>query len=210
MMADFTTNVLVKGTAAELSAILNVFIEYEKGKKLYPEDSTKVYWYADVNGIRLSKLMSSSDGEDSAHAASEIIPSKAGDGKSDDQVMEMSLKADGPYGAFACLYEVPLFREMTDAAPGAYFQADISGETSYDSQYFQGILTGGILYERDVVFSDEEDGEDDSEDDSEDEGNNSGKADDPWCYGVYSPAQKEYIDTDEDLKLRFSIFEQKW
>ena len=57
-----------------------------------------------------------------------------------------TVSAEGPYGSFGELSEVPIFRELAEAAPGAAFQALISGETSYTRRRLMATLKNRILH----------------------------------------------------------------
>lgn len=57
-----------------------------------------------------------------------------------------TVSAEGPYGNFGELNEVPIFRDLAKAAPGAAFQALISGETSYTRRRLMATLKDRILH----------------------------------------------------------------
>lgn len=57
----------------------------------------------------------------------------------------VEISASGPYGRFVKLNDIPLFREMAEAAPNGEFRGEITGFTSYTEQSLKCILKNGIL-----------------------------------------------------------------
>ena len=58
---------------------------------------------------------------------------------------ETSFSAQGPYGKFDELNDIDLFREMAQAAPTAFFEADVEGEDSYSWSELHCCLKNGML-----------------------------------------------------------------
>ncbi len=71
---------------------------------------------------------------------------------------ELSFSASGPYGGFDSLSEVPIFTEMAEAAPGAFFSIEVTGNTDFTEDEMVCKLSGGKLsIETRTVNSDDAD-----------------------------------------------------
>lgn len=86
-------------------------------------------------------------------------PALRGEGPdADSKEIEVSFEADGPYGKFDALKDVPVFREMADAAPAAFFDIRISGNTDFSEDEMKCQLSGGLLrIETETVNSEDQD-----------------------------------------------------
>lgn len=133
MYAEFNTEITVRGASDELAALAEVLWE----SKNQPA------------GITLRKIKTNGENHDLFLASKEgflsiISPAKSG----------FEIEADGPYGRFAFLDEVGLFKDLADAAPNAYFDGHMYGESDgagcYESAYAElkdGTLSMRYKYE---------------------------------------------------------------
>ena len=58
---------------------------------------------------------------------------------------EIPFTASGPYGKFDRLLDVPVFREMAEAAPHAFFDIQVSGNTDFTEEEIKYQLAEGKL-----------------------------------------------------------------
>lgn len=86
-------------------------------------------------------------------------PALRGEGpEADSEEIEVSFDADGPYGKYDGLKEVPVFREMADAAPAAFFDIEVSGNTDFTEDELKCRLSGGLLrIDAETVNSEDQD-----------------------------------------------------
>ncbi len=76
----------------------------------------------------------------------------------DSEEIEVSFSAEGPYGKFDALKDIPVFREMADAAPAAFFILEVSGNTDFTEDVLKCQLSGGLLrIDAETVNSDGQD-----------------------------------------------------
>ena len=72
--------------------------------------------------------------------------------------IEVSFEAHGPYGKYNALKDVPVFREMADAAPACFFDIQVSGNTDFTEDMLKCQLSGGLLrIETKTVNSEDQD-----------------------------------------------------
>ena len=133
MYAEFNTEITVRGASDELAALAEVLWE----SKNQPA------------GITLRKIKTNGENHDLFLASKEGFLSIVSETKTGFEV-----EADGPYGRFAFLDEVSLFTDMADAAPNAYFDGHMYGESDgagcYESAYAElkdGTLSMRYKYE---------------------------------------------------------------
>lgn len=124
--ADFEFKMTAEGTDEELLTILSVMCRYVKGEKgayfTWPE--------AERGGVRI-ELQEEIDEE-----AEELINDNEG---------ELEISAIGPFGHYGVLNDVDIFRDMAEAAPNAYFEAEIDGNTTYTMQNLKCELKDKLL-----------------------------------------------------------------
>ena len=73
-------------------------------------------------------------------------PALRGEGADvDSEENEVTFEADGPYGRYDSLKDVPVFREMADAAPAAFFEIVVSGNTDFTEDELKCRLSGGLM-----------------------------------------------------------------
>ncbi len=58
---------------------------------------------------------------------------------------EQAFSASGPYGGFDSLSDVPVFREMAEAAPKAFFSIEVTGNTDFTEDEMTCTLSDGKL-----------------------------------------------------------------
>ncbi len=59
---------------------------------------------------------------------------------------EVKMSAIGPFGHFGMLNDVDIFRDIAEAAPNAYFSAEIDGNTTYTTQHLECELKDRMLH----------------------------------------------------------------
>jgi len=128
MTADFDMDMTLTGTADELYAMLMVF-------KKYDESISKVYFSLP----RVSKVLLSI-GEHVMDMDETAIRNFVTENEG-----TIFISAGGPYGRYALLNEVDVFRKMAEAAPGATFKASIDGTNAAMAQRMECILENNLL-----------------------------------------------------------------
>ena len=125
--ADFDLEMTINGTNEELAAMLTVFQKYLKGEK-------GVYFdYPSVNrGDEDCDLEEMTQEE-----IQEFLDGSEG---------EVEITAGGPFGHYAMLNDVDLFRDMAEAAPDASLEAKITGITTYTQESLECNLENRILH----------------------------------------------------------------
>ena len=119
--ASFETTIRIKGTKDDKVKILNVLKEYEAGNKEVKFSNFKL-----VTGAKRAKL-----GELDEAGLYGFVDS-------DDELGVSTVW--GPYGHYGELNDVDIFREMSEVAPEAFFEAEITGETTYTMQSIKAVL----------------------------------------------------------------------
>ena len=86
-------------------------------------------------------------------------PALRGEGSmADSEEIEVSFSAEGPFGRFDSLKDVPVFREMADAAPAAFFDVEVSGDSDFTEDELKCRLSGGLLrIDSETVNTDDQD-----------------------------------------------------
>ncbi|MBR5979424.1 MAG: hypothetical protein IK029_01380 [Oscillospiraceae bacterium] len=108
MYAEFNSAITVRGTLDELAAIAEVLWESRNQRA----------W------IRLIKIDINGEKRDIFFSSKESFLSIVSEAKTGFEV-----EADGPYGRFAFLDEVGLFTDLADAAPNAYYDGKMYGDS---------------------------------------------------------------------------------
>ena len=147
-MADFNTEITVKGTSEEIAAILKVIAQYTK-------DNNDIYF--DSASAGKAEILSLSDDEIEKLALT--FDSK------------IDICASGPYGSFGLLDEVSVFQEIAYAAPHSSIVGEADGFNAGGDQSMKAELSDGILhlyykYPDDGGWEDEEDDDDDWDDET--------------------------------------------
>ncbi len=124
--ADFETFFVLRGTAQENRALVDVIKRYDEG----------------VNGAYFSFFHMRVDGV-TYHLDSigeNVLRAALANGS------PVEISANGPYGSYMELNDVDIFRDMAKAAPGASFEANIEGFASYSEQSLDCELKDGVLH----------------------------------------------------------------
>ena len=118
---SFNTNIRIKGTTDDKINLLKILKEYEIGNKevKFPDFKLKI-------SAKQAKL-------------SELDEAGLSDFVSDSGELKAST-VWGPYGRYVELNDIDIFREMSEAAPDAFFEADITGCTDYTEQSLKAVL----------------------------------------------------------------------
>lgn len=118
---SFNTNIRIKGTIDDKINLLKVLKEYEIGNKevKFPDFKLKI-------SAKQAKL-------------SELDEAGIRDYVSDDGELKAST-VWGPYGRYVELNDINIFREMSEVAPDAFFEAEITGCTDYTEQSLKAVL----------------------------------------------------------------------
>lgn len=128
MTADFDMNMTLTGTADELFAMLMVF-------KKYDESTSKVYFSipnVSRNAMGIGEFLERMD----ETAIQNFVSENEG---------PIYISAGGPYGRYALLNEVDVFRKMAEVAPGAKFKVNIDGTNAATEQRMECILENNLL-----------------------------------------------------------------
>ncbi len=125
--AEFEFSMTINGTALEVADILKIMKSYAEGK----------------DGVYFSFVKVSGEAGDSTNIeemSEEDILAFAGECAG-----EVKLEGLGPYGRYGVLNDVDIFRDMAEAAPGASFEAEITGSTTYTEQSMTCTLADRLL-----------------------------------------------------------------
>ena len=118
---SFETNIRIKGTKNDKMQILSVLKEYEAGKKgiEFPDfrlqTTTNRAKLGDLDDVELRDFVDN------------------------DEELKVST-VWGPYGKYSNLNDIDIFRDMSEAAPDAFFEAEITGGTSYTRESLKAVL----------------------------------------------------------------------
>ncbi len=136
MTADYQLELTMEGTSAEIKDMLGIV-------GLYDGERPQYFSGIKVNGksVDFKNL--------TENVVAEITSTDS----------KVTVTALGPYGRYAELNEVGLFREMAEAAPKAQFKAEISGNGQYEVQNLKCELVDGKLNIKAFYESNEESGE---------------------------------------------------
>lgn len=150
-MADYNTEITVKGTTEDFSAILKVIAQFTKERNDIYFDSAEIY----KGATGVTDLLCLSN-EDIEKVVLSLNP-------------EIGISASGPYGSFGLLDEVGFFERIAYAAPHSSFTGEIDGFDAGGDQTVKGVLSDGLLhlyykYPDDGGWNDEEDDEDEWDD----------------------------------------------
>ena len=132
MAADFNTEILIKGTNEELLAMVMVLKKYvtEKHEQYNKEHNCAYLESVYINGRDSLSMITDEQ-------IKEIVQSSNG---------TINVEAMGPYGIFGFLWEVPLFENMAEVAPNAYFEGLMSGFNPGGDQAQKGVLENKKLH----------------------------------------------------------------
>lgn len=124
--ADFELSISIDCENEEIIEMLKAFREYTTGNR------EAYFTFVEVNR-----------GED------ELDIENASDEEIENFICEndgeVSISAIGPFGHYGLLNDVDVFREMSEAAPNGWFEADINGTTTYTMQNLHCELIEGKL-----------------------------------------------------------------
>lgn len=123
---SFNTNIKIKGTTDNKVKLLKVLKEYDAGNRevKFPDLQLKM----SAESVKLGEL---------DDAELQDFVNRDGD-----------LKVStvwGPYGRYVVLNDIDIFREMSEAAPDAFFDAEITGCTDYTEQSLKAVLKNRML-----------------------------------------------------------------
>ena len=136
MTADFQLELSMDGNVSEIKSMLEVVGQYgDKSEKA-----------ASFSGVRVN-----GEAFDFAELTDDVAEKLSSS--------TIIVTANGPYGHYSYLNDVDIFREMSVAAPGAHFKAEISGFQQYSTQNLKCELKAGKLYITSFFESNEESGE---------------------------------------------------
>ncbi len=135
--AEFDMTMTLRGTQDEMRAMLKEFIRYCGG-------DTPAYFSMPSAMIGDERVVFDLIDKAKIESIMESIP------------CELEISACGPYGRYRELNDVDTFRDMSSAAPNAYFTAHIGGFTAYDSQSLDCELKDGRLHITTSYLSNEE------------------------------------------------------
>ena len=135
--AEFDMTMTLRGTQDEMRAMLKEFMRYCGG-------DTPAYFSMPSAMIGDERVVFDLIDKAKLESIMENIP------------CELEISACGPYGKYFELNDVDTFRDMSSAAPNAYFSAHIGGFTAYDSQNLDCELKDGRLHIATLFLSNEE------------------------------------------------------
>ena len=118
---SFNTKIWIKGTLDDKVNLLNVLQKYVIGdtEVKFPDFQVKI-------SAKQAKL-------------SELDETGLRDFVSNDGELKVST-VWGPYGRYVKLNDIDIFRKMSEAAPDAFFEAEITGCTDYTEQSLKAVL----------------------------------------------------------------------
>ena len=120
MTVEFNFELVFKGTVEEIRNIINVVESYNRD-----------------SAVRLDVVEINNDIKPSVITDEYIEELAALD--------EIIITASGPYGNYEHLKEVDIFKKIAESAPDAYFEGEIRGGSSYDTQKLTAKLEGKLL-----------------------------------------------------------------
>jgi len=124
--ADFNLSLTMRGTPEEMRSMLDVLMRYTN-------EEASVYFQCPTIALGDDEAMLEYIDDEGL----DLILSEATDG--------LQVSAGGPYGRYAELDEIDIFRYMAKTAPNAYFEGGIEGYTSYTEQSVECELKDGRL-----------------------------------------------------------------
>ncbi len=135
--ADFELTMTVNGEKEDLLSILNVLKRYDEGEKGVYFSSIEIN--KNEESVNIDEI---DDDEMEFFATPDNTP--------------LTISAIGPYGHYGELNDVDIFRDIAEAAPEAYFEAEITGNTTYTVQSLNCELKDKILHIKTYFESNEE------------------------------------------------------